>query len=100
MIAVKSNDITYLVRGLNRYIGFIDGLKEGAAVTLEGFARPNPQNDKVKFMSVQKLTLNGKDYDIARPSGNVNPGKAMPGQGKVVPYPNRMQPQPRQGGRR
>jgi hypothetical protein len=95
-IAVKSNDTTYLVMGLNRYIGFIDGLKEGVAVTLEGFTRPSPQNEKVKFMSVQKLTLNGKDYDLARPRGNVNPGKAMPGPGKVTPYPNRMQPQPRQ----
>jgi hypothetical protein len=101
MIAVKNNDTTYLIRGLNRYIGFIDGLKEGAAVTLEGFARPNPRDDKVKFMSVQKLTLNGKDYDVARPSGNANPGNAKPGPGKVTPYPNRMQhPQPRQGGRR
>jgi hypothetical protein len=101
MIAVKSDDTTYLIRGLNRYIGFIDGLKEGAAVKLEGFARTNPQDEKVKFMSVQKLTLNGKDYDVARPRGNVNPGKAMPGPGKVTPYPNRMKyPQPRQGGKR
>jgi hypothetical protein len=101
MIAVKNNDTTYLVRGLNRYVGFIDGLKEGAAVTLEGFARSTPQDEKVKFMSVQKLTLNGKDYDVARPRGNANPGKAMPGPGKVTPYPNRMQhPQPKQGGKR
>jgi hypothetical protein len=101
MIAVKSNDTTYFVRGLNRYVGFIDGLKEGAAVKLEGFARTNPQDEKVKFMSVQKLTLNGKDYDVARPRGNANPGNARPGPGKVTPYPNRMQhPQPRQGGKR
>jgi hypothetical protein len=101
MIAVKNNDTTYFVRGLNRYIGFIDGLKEGAAVKLEGFARTNPQDEKVKFMSVQKLTLNGKDYDVARPRGNANPGKAMPGPGKVTPYPNKMQhPQPRQKGKR
>jgi hypothetical protein len=99
MIAVKSNDTTYFVRGLNRYIGFIDGLKEGATVKLEGFARTNPQDDKIKFMSVQKLTLNGKDYDIARPRGNASPGDARPGPGKVTPYPNRMN-QPRQGGRR
>jgi hypothetical protein len=87
MIAVKSNDTTYLVRGINRYIGFIDGLKEGAAVTLEGFARPNPQDNKVKIMSVQKLTLNGKDYDIARPRGNAAPNPGM-------------MHQPRQGWRR
>jgi hypothetical protein len=100
MIAIKSNDVTYIVRGLNRYIGFIDGLKEGAVVSIEGFTRANPQDDKVKFLSVHKLTLNGKDYEITRPLGNVNPGKARPGPGKITPYPNRMQPQPRQGGRR
>ncbi|MDR2716580.1 MAG: hypothetical protein LBB89_00745 [Treponema sp.] len=67
MIAVTSNDITYLARGLNRYTGFIDGLKEGAAVTLEGYALSSPQNDKVKLLYVQKMTLNGKDYDLAWP---------------------------------
>jgi len=67
MIAVISDDITYLARGLSRYIGFIDGLKEGAAVTLEGYALPSPQNDKVKLLRIQKMTLNGKDYDLAWP---------------------------------
>jgi hypothetical protein len=67
MIAVTSNDMTYLVMGLNRYTGFIDGLKEGAAVTLEGYALASPQNNKVKFLNAQKMTLNGKDYDLAWP---------------------------------
>jgi len=67
MIAVISNDVTYLAMSLNRYTGFIDGLKEGAAVTLEGYALPSPQNDKVKLLRVQKMTLNGKDYDLAWP---------------------------------
>jgi hypothetical protein len=52
---------------LTRYIGFIDGLKEGAAVTLEGYALPSPQNNPVKFLHIQKMTLNGKDYDLAMP---------------------------------
>jgi len=67
MIAVIDNDITYLAMSLNRYTGFIDGLKEGATVTLEGYALPSPQNDKVKLLHIQKLTLNGKDYDLAWP---------------------------------
>jgi hypothetical protein len=67
MIAVVDKDITYLARGLNRYTGFIDGLKEGAAVTLEGYALPYPQNNKVKILHVEKMTLNGKDYDLAMP---------------------------------
>jgi len=68
MIAVVSGDTTWLVRGLNRYVGFIDGLKEGAQVTLEGYATPARQGDKnIKSLHVQKMTLNGKDYELARP---------------------------------
>jgi len=67
MIAVIDKDTTYLARGLNRYTGFIDGLKEGAAVTLEGYALSSPKNDKVKLLHVEKMTLNGKDYDLAMP---------------------------------
>jgi len=71
MIAVIDKDTTYLAMSLNRYTGFIDGLKEGAAVTLEGYALPYPQNDKVKMLRVQKMTLNGKDYDLAWPRGDM-----------------------------
>jgi hypothetical protein len=68
MIAVVSGDTTWLVRGLNRYVGFIDGLKEGAQVTLEGYAMPAGSRDKnIKSLHVQKMTLNGKDYELARP---------------------------------
>jgi len=67
MIAVIDKDTTYLARSLNRYTGFIDGLKEGAAVTLEGYALPSPQNNKVKILQVQKMTFNGKEYDLATP---------------------------------
>jgi hypothetical protein len=104
MIAVTSNDITYLVRGLNRYIGFIDNLKEGAAVTLEGYALPYPQNDKIKFLVAQKMTLNGKEYELApsvspkpnshampdrnaRPKHNAMPGHNVRPNHNVTPYP-------------
>ena len=70
MIAVNSNDVTYIAGGLQRFVGFIDGLREGATVTLEGNAYPVPQNDAVKFLAVQKMTLNGRDYDLARPQPN------------------------------
>jgi hypothetical protein len=66
MIAVVSGDTTWLVRGLDRYVGFIDGLKEGAQVTLEGYAMPSPRNDKIKSLHVQKMSLNGKDYELGR----------------------------------
>jgi hypothetical protein len=64
-IAVQNNDITYLAAGLHRFIGFIDGLKEGAQVTLDGSAFTNPQNEKIKFLLVSKLMINGKAYDLA-----------------------------------
>jgi hypothetical protein len=104
MIAVTSNDITYLVRGLNRYIGFIDGLKEGAAVTLEGYALPYPQDSKVKFLLAQKMTLNGKEYELApsitaRHNHNMMPNRnAMPKHNPMPPqrYPY---PPPRPWGR-
>jgi hypothetical protein len=64
MIAVESGGITYLTAGLNRFVGFIDGLKEGARVTLEGRALPVPQDENAKFIQVQKMTLDGKEYDL------------------------------------
>jgi hypothetical protein len=105
MIAVISNDITYLVRGLNRYIGFIDGLKEGAAVTLEGYAMPAPRNDKVRFLLAQKMTLNGKDYELmpsisAMPNRNVMPQRnQMPNQRNMMPPQRYPYPPPRPWGR-
>ena len=56
-IAVASGDTVYYVGILQRYIGFIEGLKEGNAVTIEGFVRKN-------FLRPVKVTLNGKTYDF------------------------------------
>jgi len=80
MIAVVSGDTTWLVRGLNRYVGFIDGLKEGAQVTLEGYAVPGPRNDKIKSLQAQKMTLNGKDYELTRQQQDRQRQDARPGQ--------------------
>jgi uncharacterized protein YdeI (BOF family) len=76
MIAIKKDDVTYFAGGLNRFTRFIDGLKDGAAVTLEGMAASFPQDEKFKFMIVQKLTLNGKEYDLAPLRPNVPNAKA------------------------
>ena len=76
MIAVKSNDITYYTVGLNRFIGFIDGFKEGAIVSLEGHAMSSPRDNKTKFLRVQKMTLNGKEYDLELPFQNMAPPPA------------------------
>jgi hypothetical protein len=65
MLAVKSSDITYLASGLQRFVGFIDSLKDGARVTLEGYAMATPNDAKTKFLRTTKLTINGKDYELA-----------------------------------
>jgi hypothetical protein len=72
MIALIDKDTTYLIMGLNRHVGFIDGLKEGSAVTLQGYARPDPRDKNVKIMHVQKMSLNGKEYELAWPYWNGN----------------------------
>ena len=70
MIALKSANITYLVIGLNRFIGFIDGLKEGASVVIEGRAAVIFGDNNTKFLYPQKMTLNGKEYDLSLPGGS------------------------------
>ena len=64
-IAVKSGDSVYYVPMLMRYIGFIDGLKEGARVSVEGFEARN-------FIRPSKVTIAGKAYDFA--AGGRGPG--------------------------
>jgi hypothetical protein len=77
-IAVKSGDLTYLVPGLGRYVGFIDGLKDGARVSLEGSAITSPQDAKIKLLRATKLNIGGKDYDLARPQATT-PQQTWPG---------------------
>jgi hypothetical protein len=67
MIAVVNDGVTYIAGGLRRFIGFIDDLKEGAQVRLEGNAFAVPQNETVRYLSVQKMTLNGRDFDLGLP---------------------------------
>jgi hypothetical protein len=56
-IAVADGAVVYLVPMLERYVGFIDGLKEGANVSVEGYAFGN-------FLQPSKVTINGKSYDF------------------------------------
>jgi len=69
MPALKSGDVTYLLGGVNRLVGFIDGLKEGAQVTVEGSAITSRNDSKLKVLRLSTLTLNGKSYDMALPDG-------------------------------
>jgi hypothetical protein len=91
IIVLKSGEETWYVPGLLRYAGFIDGLKEGAAVTLEGWGRRNPRIDEAAgFLMVSKLSLDGKDYEVgpAEPSLSQGPGEGRgPGyrEGRELP---------------
>ncbi|MDR2596096.1 MAG: hypothetical protein LBC76_02125 [Treponema sp.] len=68
-IAVVSGDVTYYVRGLERFVGFIDGLKEGAQVSIEGYASTLAfEGQKGRFFYPITLTLNGKNYEVGSPT--------------------------------
>jgi hypothetical protein len=67
-IALQSGGATYYIRGIDRLIGFVDGLTEGAEASLEGYAFAIPQSAQgaaVEYMfHAVKLTFNGKEYDL------------------------------------
>lgn len=93
-LAVKDNDITYQAPGLNRFIGFIDGLKDNAQVTLVGSAITSPFDPQTKVIRLSKLTINGKDYDMGPAPGTGagfrQPMGPAPGTGfrqPMRPYP-------------
>jgi len=80
-VAIESGETVYLVPMLNRYIGFINDLKEGARVSVEGREFRNT-------ILPTKVTIGGKSYDFPannrvpafenrsaeRPRGNFAPG--------------------------
>ena len=96
--ALKSGDVTYLVGGITRLVGFVDGLKEGAQVTINGLAMTNPRDETTKFIITSALTIDGRTYELS-PLGFAN---MMPLRGGPGPHaPRRPQgpeqpPSPRQ----
>jgi len=76
-VSVVSGNITYYVRGLERFVGFIDGLKEGAQVSLDGFAAaPTIEGQTDRLFRAVKLTLNGKSYEVGSPDArNIKTGR-------------------------
>jgi hypothetical protein len=74
MVSLESDGELYYVMGLNRFTGFIDGLKEGAAVGLTGYAFETPRLSGAKVFRVTELRLNGKSYDLGFPAGQWKSG--------------------------
>lgn len=64
--AVSVKDKTYFVRIPQFMYGFVDGLKEGATVKLEGYAVAIPYAPNSYFFQATKLTLGSKTYDLAQ----------------------------------
>ena len=56
-IAVSTGNAVYFVPELGRYVGFIDGFREGARVSVSGYASGN-------YLQPVQMTLNGKSYDL------------------------------------
>ncbi|MFP3089568.1 hypothetical protein LQZ21_04495 [Treponema sp. TIM-1] len=80
-IGLESGGNTYYVMGIDRLIGFVDGLREGAPVTLEGYEFPLPAAPEYRFLRVLKLSFNGKDYDLS-------PGLRQFAEGAADPQPD------------
>jgi hypothetical protein len=59
-IALVSGENVYRVPALTRLAGFVDGVKEGKQVTVEGLGAG-------KVIRASKLTVDGKSYDFPEP---------------------------------
>jgi hypothetical protein len=66
-IVLREDEDIYVIMGLGRFIGFIDGLKEGAEVTLDGFVRTGREDTNIHFLLANKLTIDGREYDDLAP---------------------------------
>jgi opacity protein-like surface antigen len=69
MIALKNADGIYYVPQVAFLAGFIDGVKEGAAVTVSGyqFNRKKAQS-AASVLHVTQLTVGNKNYDLKNQS--------------------------------
>ena len=68
MPAIRSGDTTYLVGRLSRLTGFIDGLREGAQVTVEGSAVTSRRDSNLRLLNPSRLTLGGRSHDLSSPA--------------------------------
>jgi hypothetical protein len=67
--ALVAKDKTYFVQLPQFMYGFVDGLKEGATVKLEGYEMAIPYAPNSYFFRSTKLTLGTKVYDLAQFTG-------------------------------
>lgn len=78
-VAIKQDSKTYFVMIPGHLYGFIDGLKEGATVKIEGYAHAIPSAKDSFALRASTLTLNGKTYDLGQTAATVGPMGGMMG---------------------
>jgi hypothetical protein len=78
-IALQSENDVYYVAGIQRLIGFVEGLKEGAQASLEGYVHPFQREENAKLLFVTKLTIGNKSYDLASNFTGWKPGQGRRG---------------------
>ena len=79
--SVVIGNTTYSVRGLERLVGVVDGLKDGAQVSLEGYAIAQAtEGQRERVFNPVRLTINGKTYEVGSP-GAGNPAAGRNGSG-------------------
>ena len=68
--AIKTKDATYIIRmpGFFR-TAYLDGIKEGAALKLEGYDLGNVPGQDNPYFFVTKASVNGKTYDVSQLAG-------------------------------
>ena len=57
VIVLTSGSTVYFVPDLTRYVGFIDGLREGAQISVDGYASGN-------YIQPIRITVSGRAYDF------------------------------------
>ena len=98
--AVVSAGKTYYVRIPGMLYGYLDTLKDGAAVKLEGYAVSVPLADNTYVLQVSKLNVGGKDYDLGQFAETRGALGAMGGRGgRMGGAPNGAGQMPGRGGR-
>lgn len=78
-IGIAYKDKTYYLAMPKFLFGFIDGLKEGAQVKLEGYEFANPRTPEYVQFQVTKLSFNGRDYDLTQAGRRGRMGAMMGG---------------------
>ncbi|MDD3981623.1 MAG: hypothetical protein RBT72_00970 [Spirochaetia bacterium] len=79
-VAIKKDDKTYFVMIPSRFFGFVEGLKEGASVKIEGYTRALPNVENSFVVHVNTLDVGGKTIDLGLDEKAVGFRSGMMGQ--------------------